>query len=176
MKIYDVLKKDHETVKDLMNQLLACDEQDEQHDDIIEQIRDELVPHSRAEEAVFYNALRSLNADRSEVMHGYKEHLEAESLLRMLQVRDKVNVKWKETAMKLRDVLQHHIQEEETTLFSMGKSMLTDEEAEKIGSAFERLKPEIKDQNMIQTSLKMVANLMPPRFSQSVLSDTRTQH
>jgi hemerythrin superfamily protein len=173
MQIYDALKKDHETVRGLFTELLALDEQDDRHDELVEQIRDELIPHARAEEAVFYNALRALNADRSEIMHGYKEHLEAESLLRMLQVKDKVNADWKATARKLFDALEHHIQEEEGTIFSIARSMLSAEEADKIGAAFEKLKPEVRDQNAVQTSLEMVANLMPPRLSKTVLSETR---
>ena len=173
MQIYDALKKDHEAVKGLLNELLSLDEQDDRHDEIVEQIRDDLIPHSRAEEAVFYNALRALNADRSEVMHGYKEHLEAETLLRTLQAKNSVGGDWKATARKLQEALEHHISEEEGTIFSIARSMLTDEEAEKIGAAFEKLKPEVKDQNIVQTSLKMVANLMPPRLSNTVLNETR---
>ena len=173
MNIYEALKKDHEEVSELFDQLLACEEQDERHDEIVEQIRDALVPHARAEEAVFYNTLRSLNADRSEIMHGYKEHLEAESMLRLLQVKDKVNADWKETARKLKEAIEHHVREEEGTIFAIAKSMLTDEEANKIGEAFEQLKPEIQKQGVIGTSLRMVANLMPPRFSKTVLNETR---
>lgn len=165
MLIYDTLKKDHDKVKMLMTQLVALnDEDDQQRENLVQQIRDELIPHSRAEESVFYNSLRSFETSKSEAMHGFKEHMEAEVLLRMLQFRDKVDMEWKETAQKLKDALEHHIQEEEGKMFNLAKSLFTDEEAEMMGKSFDRLKPEIKEEGIVKTTWDMVANLMPPRF------------
>jgi hemerythrin superfamily protein len=165
MQIYEALKKDHEKVKLLLTKLLALHEDDDNaRKEYLDQIRDELIPHARAEESVFYNSLRSVDAGKKIAMHGYREHMEAEGLLRMLQIRDKMDVDWKDNARKLKDSLESHIHDEETTMFSFAKSILTDQEAEMMAASFERLKPEIKDQGIIQTTWEMVANLMPPRF------------
>ena len=118
MLIYDALKKDHDKVKSLLTQLLALDnDDDDARESLVSQIRDELIPHSRAEESVLYNSLRTSGAAKDMAMHSYKEHMETEVLLRMLQVRDKVDMEWKETAQKLKDSLEHHIAEEEGKLF-----------------------------------------------------------
>src|SRR5690349_8064424 len=106
MQIYEALKKDHEKVRSLLNQLLSLDEEDSSRHQLVEQIRDELVPHARAEEAVFYNALRSLDVAKDVVRHAYREHIEAESMLKTLQLKDKVNMDWKKTARKLKDALE----------------------------------------------------------------------
>ena len=102
---------------------------------------------------------------KDEAMHGYKEHMEAETLLRILQVEDKTHMDWKETASKLKEALEHHIQEEETTMFNLARANFTAEEAQQMGAAFEKLKPEIKEQTIVGTTWDMVANLMPTRFS-----------
>ena len=145
MLIYEALKKDHEKVKSLLNRLLLLNEKSEHSEDLIQQIRDELIPHARAEEAIFYNSLRSIDSAKDLVMHGYGEHMEAEALLKRLQMSDAFNADWKETAIKLKNALEHHIREEEDRIFSVAKEILTEEEAEKLGDAFEQMKPDIKE-------------------------------
>ena len=173
MLIYDALKKDHEKVKALMTELCSLEAKDDsRRHQLIETIRDELVPHSRAEESVFYNSLRAIDAAKDIVMHGYGEHMEAESLLRALQVADKIDLAWKETARKLKTALEHHIQEEETKIFSVARQLFTKEEAEMMAEAFEQLKPEVKEEGFLRTTLDMVANLMPPRFAASLRTFT----
>jgi len=164
MSIYDALKKDHDKVTEMLNELVMLNEGDDVHSDLINQIRDELIPHARAEESVFYNSLRSLDQARDIVMHGYKEHVEAETLLRTLQIKDKVDMDWKKTAKELRKAVKHHIDEEETKIFNVAKQLFTQEEADMMEEAFEALKPEIKEEGFVQTTIEMVTNLMPKRF------------
>jgi hemerythrin superfamily protein len=169
MEIYDALKKDHELVKGLINQLvnLKDSESDLRHD-LIEMIRDELVPHSRAEEAVFYNSMRMLDSSKAIAMHGYQEHMEAEALLRSLQVQEKIDVKWKETARKLKSVLEDHISEEEGEMFNAARTLFTKEEAVAMADVFEQMKPEIKAEGIGMTTIEMLKNLMPPRLMMSI--------
>jgi hemerythrin-like domain-containing protein len=175
MDIYEALRKDHDKVKGLLNRLVSLtqDNIDERHS-IIEQIRGDLIPHARAEEAVLYNALRSLDAGKKIVMHGYREHIEAESLLRILQVLDKVDMEWKTTANKLKEALEHHIREEETEIFSVAHQVFSEEEAHMLGEAFEAMKPEIKEEGMMKSTLELMKNLMPPRFHS--INDVSNRH
>lgn len=172
MTIYEALRNDHMKVTQLMNELIALSPGEEIRKDLIDQIRDELIPHSRAEESVFYNPLRSIPQAKDLVMHSYKEHMEAESLLRLLQVKNRVDADWKETAQKLKQALSHHIQEEEGEIFSVAKKYISHDEATMMAEAFERLKPEVRDDGFMKTSMELVANLMPPRFT----SVFRNQH
>lgn len=170
--IYELLKKDHEKVKGLISQLLSLTQNNiESRHEIIQEIRDELIPHSRAEEEVFYNTLRFLDAGKGKVMHGYQEHLEAETLLRTLQLMDKINADWKATTEKLRDALEHHINEEETTIFGIARQTLTEEEAQKIGEAFLALKPKVQQEGFMKNTLDFVLNMMPPRFNKRGAQD-----
>ncbi len=166
MQIYEALKKDHEAVKNLLTQLVLLDESEtEKRDELVTQIRDDLIPHSRAEEAVFYNSLRSFRKDKEGVMQGFNEHFAAESLLRKLQFVDKLSFSWKPTAHALKKAIEHHIEEEESKLFAAARERFTDEESEEMGKAFEALKPKIKDENIIQTTYDLLKNLMPPRYA-----------
>lgn len=166
MQIYDALKSDHANIKSLMERLVSLSEND--HDEktrILEEVRDELVPHARAEEAVFYNSMRLLDETKSLAMHGYREHIEAETLLRTLQAEDVVNANWKGTAYKLKEALEHHIMEEETEMFTQAMQLFTAEEAEAIGQAFERMKPEVREEGFMKNTLDMIKNMMPPRLT-----------
>lgn len=149
-----------------MDELCSLNEGDDQRRHaLIDQIRDEIIPHSRAEETVFYNSMRALSSANDIVLHGYEEHMMAETLLRTLQVADKIDMGWKTTANKLRESLNHHIQEEEGKIFSVAKQMFTEEEAVMMAEAFEELKPEIKKQGFVKTTIDLVANLLPPRIA-----------
>lgn len=168
MEIYEALKKDHEQVRQVLSDLIALRDDDEYRFVLIEEVRDLLIPHSRAEESVFYNTLRAVNAGKSLVMHGYAEHMEAEALLRSLQVMDKMNLSWKPIAKKLLTSLEHHIQEEETEIFEAAQATFTKEEAVAMCEAFEALKPKIEQEGIGKTTLDMVINLMPPRLANSM--------
>ena len=174
MKIYDALKKDHREVLVLVDRLIALSDEDDTRFKLAGEIRDALIPHSRAEEAVFYNSLRALDADNGKVLHGYAEHMAAEGLLRTLLVKERVKLDWRATARKLKEALSHHIHQEETVIFPLAEKVLTDEDAEKIGVAFERMKPEIKEEGVVKTTLEMDRKLMPPKISRvSDLIDKR---
>lgn len=169
MLIYDALRKDHDAVKTLLNELLALPDHEEvRRDSLIQEIRDELIPHSRAEEAVFYNSIRSLDSAKDLIGHGFQEHIEAEALLRTLQLKDKMNMDWKKTAKKLKDALEHHIAEEERDIIPAAERIFTLEEGEMMGEAFARLKQEVKEEGFLTTTLELLTNMMPPRFASNM--------
>ena len=164
MRIYEALKKDHDKVKGLLADLIDGENDEKACKVLVSQIRDELIPHSRAEEAVFYNSLREIAQSRKIAMHGYTEHLEAETLLRALQAVEGFGAKGLGLAKKLQHSLQHHIAEEEGEIFAAAKQLFLDQEAEQMGEAFEKMKPGIKKESIIGTTWEMVVNLMPERL------------
>lgn len=174
MQIYEALEKDHDKVMELLRELISLTEaNEERRGELIGEIRDELVPHSRAEESVLYNSLRLVEGEKAVVAHSYQEHLQAEALLRTLQMKDKIDADWKQTAQKLKAALEHHIAEEESEVFEAARRVFTDEEAVQMGEAFERLKPEVREEGFMQTTLDMVANMMPPRLSRALGKEHR---
>jgi len=169
MLIYEALKTDHDKLKELLNELVQLSETDEERRHaLVYHIHDELIPHARAEESVFYNSLRAIDAAKEVALHGFEEHMEAEALLRSLQAKDKIDADWKETAKKLKKALTDHITEEEGKIFNVAQQLFTQEEAQMMGQAFEQLKPEVREEGFLRHTLDMVANLMPPRFAASL--------
>jgi len=162
MDIYEELKKDHKKVKTLLDELIKSEQTDDKtRSSVIQAIRDELIPHARAEEAILYNSLRESDKAGSLALHGYAEHMEAETLLRSLQMMDSVDLSWVGGAKKLKEALEHHIQDEETRIFEASQKLFSVEEAEQMGAAFLKMKPAVKEGNFIETTAEMVSNLMP---------------
>ncbi len=176
MQIYDILKQDHEEVKSLLNDLIALKDDDEYRFVLVDEIKGALIPHSRAEEATFYNTLRAVDADKSIVAHGFQEHFEAESLVRLLQVKDTLDVEWKATAIKLREVLNHHIAEEESEIFTEARKMFSADEAESIGEAFTKLKPKFINDGVMKSAVDLVINMLPPRLADSIRGLDSSKH
>lgn len=167
--IYDELKKDHQKVLALLDQLIASENAGPQAwGELVQKIRDELIPHSRAEEAILYNSLRDMDQANDVVAHSYNEHLQAETVLRGLQITEATNVTWVGAARKLREALQHHIQEEETRVFTAAQVLFSEDEARAMGDAFVQMKPKIRDQSFAGTTLDMIVNLLPARMRDSV--------
>jgi hemerythrin-like domain-containing protein len=176
MQIYDILKREHDEVKALINDLVSLRNDDEYRFVLVEEIKNALIPHSRAEEAAFYNTLRAVDADKSIVAHGFQEHMEAEALLRLLEAKDKVNFDWKATAIKLQEALKHHITEEETKIFAEARQMFNAEEAETIGKTFLELKPKYVNDGAFKSAAEFVLNALPLRLANSIRGFDSTKH
>lgn len=165
MNIYQVLHKDHKKVTELLNQLVVCSKSDnEKWKSLVDRIRDELIPHSRAEEAVFYNAIREVNPESGVIFHSYTEHAKIEADLRTLQAVKAADFNWTELTKKLRKDVLHHIEEEEGEVFPAAQKIFTEEEALMIGNAFKHLKPAVKEQSFVGTTLDLISNLLPRRL------------
>ena len=162
MTIYEALKKDHREVDGLLEKLTNA-ETAEARRTCLEQIRDALIPHARAEEAVFYNTLRDLGETKADVSHAYREHLKIETLLRGLQVSESVALNWQNGVKALKEAITHHVQEEETNIFEAAKKALIPGEDEAIGKAFAKLKPQM-GAGVMASNVELVANLLPERF------------
>lgn len=167
MLIYDALKQDHETLKLLLAELVKSEAGSDACKDFIAIIKAELVPHARAEEAVFYNGLRAIpDLELKDLIlrHGYGEHAEAEAILHTLIGAEGLSMKGDALAKKLKEELEHHIEEEEGEMFSAARQLLTDDEAEMMGEAFLRLKAEIAEQGDMRNMMEFLVNLMPERL------------
>jgi hemerythrin superfamily protein len=164
MDIYDLLKKDHDELKPLLDQLAVTGNSGGDFTPLLQKIEALLVPHSRAEEAVFYNLLREIPAGKGVISHSYREHMEAEALLRTLQGLDKINIEWRRAAQKLRDAVYQHIAEEEDKVFPKARSLFHDDEAEQLATIFNKAKRIARKQGDLKNTMDMIFNMLPKRI------------
>ena len=80
-----------------------------------------------------------------------------------------MDANWTSLVEKLGNDLRHHIEEEESKVFAAARQVFSDEEAVKLGAAFQALKKDTaKDADSFTAStLDLVANLLPPRLVDS---------
>lgn len=167
MPIYEFLKKDHEVVKQLLEQLLeSSPNATKRRRDLLQRLHDEIIPHMRAEEKVLYDPLKDISGMEDAVLDAYEEHINVESILRELETMDPSIDRWSAKVKVLKESLENHIKEEEEELFNSARQVLASDEAEMMGEAFKKLKAEVKEGSILQSTLEKVAQFMPARFSQ----------
>lgn len=177
MNIYDALSKDHRAFEALLDRLVRASKAD--NDDwkgTLDELRRGVIAHAHAEEAVFYNALRDADQGKGIVIHSYKEHAVTETALRTLTAAKALDANWTSLMEKLSKDLRHHIQEEESKVYASARAVFSDEEAEQLGVAFERMKLETaKDgDSMMASTLDLIANLLPPRIARNFRQNLKT--
>ena len=168
MNIYDALSKEHRLFEAQLDRLLAASKSgDDQWKTTVDELRRGVIAHAHAEEAVFYNALREADKAKGLVVHSYAEHAATEGELRTLGAAKAIDANWTSLMEKLSNDLRHHIQEEESRVFGAARQVFTEEEAQQIGAAFERMKLETaKDgDSMLASQVDLIANLLPPRLT-----------
>jgi len=172
MNIYEELRTDHRILLGLVDELMTAEDSEERRD-LIEEIRDELIPHHRAEEAVLYHSIRDVESVSEVVAQAFKEHVEAETILRMLPVTEPELFRWENSTRKLMDALEKHIKEEEGWVFSSAKKLFTEEEANAMAEVFRKMKPMVKKQSFVGHSMESLANLMPSRLRDSFVKSAK---
>lgn len=168
MDIYEALKKDHDEIQILLDELVLLQKDDDYRFVVLEQIKSVLVPHFRAEEQVFYNTLRAIAPEKEILKHNHREHLEAEAFLRSLQLMNNMDNKWKPLAEKFKNAIEDHVQKEEGEIFLEAKKNLSTDEARIMGETFEKIRPQIGKEGMLQTTFDMMVSMLPPRISEGL--------
>ena len=132
-----VLKQDHQKVKALFGEVESLgDRANSQRKKLFQQIDEELTAHAKIEETIFYPEFRS-HADNSEekeeVLEAYEEHSIVKSLIRELENLDPKDETYKPKLKVLKDLVEHHVKEEEGAMFKMAREMFEKDELEEIG-------------------------------------------
>ena|SRR5579862_7149480 len=142
MTILDALKTDHDQVKAMLEQILGTDDA-KQRGELFKQFKTDMTAHSRAEEKVLY--LRMEKADetaKDEALEGFVEHEIVDRLMDDLsRSRAKDSDKWTARCKVLKELIEHHVDEEEGEFFATARKLFDEATLEKMGEAFKIEKP-----------------------------------
>ena len=119
MDATELLKKDHEAVRQLFAEFESA-ESDESKLDTYEDLRQQLIIHARIEEEIFYPAVREADHDKAEkqVKEALTEHQQVKEMLVKLDgMASEVDADFAESIKKLAESVEHHVQEEENDIF-----------------------------------------------------------
>jgi iron-sulfur cluster repair protein YtfE (RIC family) len=144
--ILDTLKKEHDQVKDLLENLSDA-ETPAQRRSLVQKIKAALVPHSKAEEKVVYNAVIALR-DKDAQMNGHEGYLEhewaAKTLQRLQAITNAASPEHKAAGKVLKELVEHHIEEEERNVWADVKEHFSDDDRKKMNVMFLAAKRQVK--------------------------------
>ena len=136
--LLDTLKEEHELVQDLLKQLVDSDRAAERKS-ILAKIKANLVPHARAEEKVLYDAIIALKdkGAQQDGEEGYIEHSLADKTLAQLgKIGNAMSPEFGAAAKVLRELLEHHIKEEEREVWSDARKHFSADERKLMNQKF----------------------------------------
>ena len=139
------LHQDHEQVSDLIDQCLKTEKSAERNQ-LFKEIMSMLIAHSEAEQNVLYKKMQKSEEEkaRSFVFEGINEHqIVEQQLQQMARTRNKASEQWTAQLTVLKELVNHHVKEEESTGFSCARNEFEREELEKMSGQFQRQKEKL---------------------------------
>lgn len=124
MNIVDLIKRDHDEAKELM-ETIALEHDPAAAMESFTELKNALSAHAKAEQEVLYPELKVLDESRPLTLEAYEEHALAEQLLDELSQEDAAAETWRAKFVVLKEVVEHHMKEEEKELLPMAKRLLT---------------------------------------------------
>jgi hypothetical protein len=138
MDIIQSIKKDHKEVRQMFDKLV-----DSKSKSDFLALRQELIPHMKAEESVFYPLLMDGDS-REDTLEGYEEHHASELVLKELEKTRIQDERWSAKLKVLKEMIDHHIKEEESKILKSAQSELKKSELQELSEKFESTKSELR--------------------------------
>lgn len=144
----DLLKEDHKNLKRLLRDLVnTSTEAPSQREHLLQQIKTELEIHTTLEEKIFYPAFHAKGGkEEAEMFYEATEEHRAVELL-VLPDLFKTNAnsnQFSGRAKVLKELIEHHADEEEDEMFKAAKKLIKNEELVELGEKMEALKAQLK--------------------------------
>ncbi|MBV8536348.1 MAG: hemerythrin domain-containing protein [Alphaproteobacteria bacterium] len=145
--LLDDLKQDHKEVKDLLKAILRSEDASEREESFAT-MKTALTAHSEAEEEMFYPLLEKEEDSRTDALEAKVEHNIVKNLLEELEaMEDKTSDEWTAKCTVLKELVEHHVEEEESQLFKDARKVLGKERLVELADEFESA----KESHMAQT-------------------------
>jgi len=143
-----LLKKDHETVKSLLSRLENTAERAVQtRKKLVQKIEQELQVHTAIEEKIFYPAFKAAGARDEAILssEAKEEHRAVDSLvLPDIMQTSPSSIEFTGRVKVLKELLEHHIEEEETDMFPQASKLLGKQKLLELGAEMEALQKTLK--------------------------------
>ena len=136
----DQLERDHRRLEQLLKQGEETTARASKgRKELLATLTAELVAHEKKEETILYPALKRHGEAREIVLEGYQEHHVADLLVQELHALPPSDERWGAKFKVLKENIEHHIEEEEGTMFKQARSMIARGQLESIGTRMETI-------------------------------------
>jgi hemerythrin superfamily protein len=140
MDALELLKQDHQKVKELFKQGQQTEDKRQQKQ-IFKEIKSELETHARIEETIFYPAMEEHEELKDMVLESLEEHKQMKTVLRELGRLSASSERFKPKFKVLKDNVEHHaVEEEEGKMFPKIRNVIDTAELEQLGQELEAAK------------------------------------
>jgi hemerythrin superfamily protein len=139
------LHNDHVEIASLISRIEKSDDRAER-EALFEEMKTKLLGHAHAEQEVLYRRLEGSQseASRSFALEGSNEHQIVENQLEEMSAdRDRTSESWMAELKVLRELIEHHVREEETTGFSRAREDFAKDELEAMAQQFQTRKAQL---------------------------------
>lgn len=144
MNALELLKTDHQSVKDILAQLSdSTDRAVKKRTELLRKLETEITVHTSLEEEILYPAFKDAGGKEAAEMYyeAREEHRAVDSLvLPDLKATDPSAPEFAGRFKVVKELLEHHIDEEETELFPLAKKLLGKAQLDVLGEQMQALK------------------------------------
>ena len=145
MDAFTLLKDDHNKVAALFEQIEPTTERAvKTREEAFGKLKEELDIHAHIEEKILYPVLKKEGETRDITFEGVEEHHVIKMLLAELAGMPVDSEVWTAKAKVLQENVEHHVEEEETKMFKLGREVLTKEQIEDLGTKLEAEKTKVR--------------------------------
>ena len=145
-----LIQEDHEKMRGLLEKLSNTTERAEKtRSDLLQQIEKELQVHTAIEEEIFYPRFRDADGKEHAKMYheAMEEHRAVEDLvLPDLKQTDPQTPEFSGRCKVVKELVEHHMQEEEEEMFEMAREALSKAELLELGEQMAARKKELMSQ------------------------------
>jgi hypothetical protein len=145
--LLDTLKEEHEEVSALLKKLTDEDASAPERKKLVTQVKAALVPHVKAEQKVLYDAIIALKDKdaQKDGEEGYIEHaLASKTLADLEKISNANSPEFLATAKVLKELVEHHVQEEESNVWSDARDHFGADQRKAMNKAYLAEKKKVK--------------------------------
>jgi len=137
-----LLKQQHDEVKELFKRFESA-EVDSERQELFDQIADDFAAHGEIEEKIFYPAVY-VGKLREKLQEAVEGHLAAKRVAADLLDLDPSDEQFDAKMKVLKELIEHHVEEEEGELFPLVRQNFAREELEALGDQMEQMFDHLK--------------------------------
>lgn len=134
--IFAELRDDHEVQRDLFERLEKTQGDESARREGFEKLKNELLNHETAEEKHFYSELMTIDLTQEKTRHSVAEHHEIDEKVEELEAIDFSSSQWLPKLRDLKELVIHHLDEEEEEVFPLAGKALSDKQKTSLGKSY----------------------------------------
>lgn len=145
MDLNKKVKADHDALRRVMEKIdKTRGKETKKRTELLAEMKSLLLLHSRAEEEVVYKRAVKNASLREHILEAREEHEQAERILGELEALDPDAERWEAKFSVLREMIEHHMEEEEDELLPQAAQDFSEEEIDSLGDELDEKENELR--------------------------------